>query len=622
MKEKPAEILIAIKPSNQIIKVPVGTTLLSAIEKTDILLSAVCGGRGKCGKCKVKICQTDIPYSSNEQISLTAKEINNNIHLACQVMLDKDLEIEILSDELYEPVNDLDYVTFSENEIDRHLRKIYLELIPPNLDNPLDDVINIEKSIFNSQNLKSLKIPLSLLQNLSTFLRKNDYKITVVLNDSQVLNIESGDTTQRCFGLAFDLGTTTIGGILVDLNTGKDLAFYSITNPQYIYGADVISRINYSINEPVGLSKLQKLVIEAFNKIIEKLTQRADVSYREIYEMSVAGNTIMNHIFLGVNPQYIGEAPYIPTYRKGQTSTADELGMTLLPKAPVMTLPNISGYVGGDITGFILAHNLHKKDKVTLGIDIGTNGEIVLGSQKSLVCCSAAAGPAFEGGHISCGMRATIGAIERVVFDEEAIFCQVIGKVEPKGVCGTGLIDLLAEMLRFGLVSSTGKIYEPDEIKQDWYRSKIMKNENSTGFILVPAQETANKEPIVIKQKDIRELQLAKAAIAAGINILIQELNISEQDIEQVVIAGAFGTYINKYNAQFVGLIPKNISPEKISFVGNAASAGAKKFLLSENARREAQKIVEFTRYIELSMRDDFQKEYTEAMFFDHSPEI
>lgn len=612
MEEK-KEILIAFKPSNKVTKAQAGINLITAAKNVDIILPVVCGRKAKCGKCKIKILQEQIPYTRDEEMMLTSQEISNGIHLACQINVDKDLEVEILSVEYPEKIRLLTYGRQVHYDIDDHLKKRYVELKPPKLDNPLDDLFNLETNLL--QDHKELHLPLSLLQNLSTFLRKNDFKATFVLSNGQIVNIESGDTTPRSFGLAFDIGTTTVAGTLIDLRSGQDLAVRAKTNPQHIYGADVITRLNFSVNEPGGLGKLQNMIIETINEIIEELIAETDVNFREIYEMSLAGNTIMNHIFLGVNPQYIGESPYIPTFREGQTYTAEELGLTLLPKAQVSILPNISGYIGGDITGFILAYDLNKKDKITLSIDIGTNGEIILGSCNRLLCCSAAAGPAFEGGHISCGMGAIPGAIEKIVFDEENIYFQVIGDIAPKGICGTGLIDLVAEMLKFGIIDQNGKICSADEVKFKWYQDRIIENEKGANFIIIPAQQMVNNEPLVITQKDVRQLQLAKAAIYAAIKILMRELSISEKEIEEILIAGAFGSYINKFNAQLIGLIP-NITPEKVHFVGNAASIGAKKFLLSESGREQAKQIINFAQYIELSMREDFQNEFAEAMFF------
>jgi uncharacterized 2Fe-2S/4Fe-4S cluster protein (DUF4445 family) len=287
----------------------------------------------------------------------------------------------------------------------------------------------------------------------------------------------------------------------------------------------------------------------------------------------------------------------------------------MLPRGPVSTLPNISGYVGGDITGFILASNLHKRDKITLGIDIGTNGEIVLGSKERLLCCSTAAGPAFEGGQISCGMRAMEGALDKYFIDEDQIFYHVIGDVEPKGICGTGLIDAIAEMRRVGIIDETGRILAPAEFNGvDWLKNRILANDKNCDFILANEADGA-KQLLKLKQQDVRELQLAKGAVAAGIEILMKELGIKIDDIEEILIAGAFGSYLNKYNALQIGLLP-NIAADKIKFVGNAASMGAKKFLLSKNARKEAEELIKTTQYLELSARLDFQEIFAEKLFF------
>ncbi|MBD3288105.1 DUF4445 domain-containing protein [candidate division KSB1 bacterium] len=610
------KIAVVFKPSEAIASVKKGLSLLDAAEQAGIMLPAVCGGKGKCGKCKVRILNSKVPFSHHEEISLTDKEKAENMHLACQVYVEEGIELEIPDAINDEHVKFLTEEIVNEFEIDDHLKKVYVEIEPADISNPIDDLTQLKSQLFDDPENVSFSISLFMLQNLSTFLRKNNYKITFVLSNNRLINLEPGNTTERIYGLAFDLGTTTIAGTLVDMKTGKNLAISSRTNPQSIHGADVISRVNYSSNEPGGLSKLQKMVVEKINEIIEELTEKANVSFREIYEMTLAGNTIMNHIFLGANPQYIGESPYIPTFLEPQTFTAEELGLTLLPNMPVMILPNISGYVGGDISAFILAAKLHKADKITLGIDIGTNGEIVLGSKNELVCCSSAAGPAFEGGHISCGMRAMTGAIDKIIFDENGIFYNTIGNAEPKGICGTGLIDLLAELIKYEIIDSSGKFKKAVECKGEWYQDRIIENDSGTGFIAVPVSDSAGDEAIIITQKDIRELQLAKAAMSAGIKILLNEMQLTEEHIEEVLIAGAFGSYINKYNAKLIGLIPDNIPVDRINFVGNAASSGAKKYLLSENARQEVREIIHFTKYIELSKREDFQKEFTEAMFF------
>jgi uncharacterized 2Fe-2S/4Fe-4S cluster protein (DUF4445 family) len=606
------EVVVIFQPGGKIIKAAAGTNLMDAAQGAGIVIPAFCGNRGKCGKCKIKILEKRIPHTQQEEITLSPEERSAGVHLACQVLLSENLIVEIISEEKATTTAFLTYDIADTFEIDHHIKKYYVDLPVPDIDSLIDDSLNIAQQI----NVPGLCIPLPVLQSISAFMRKNNFKITVTIAGDQLINLENGDTSQRLLGVAIDLGTTTIVGSLVDMQSGTILAVAAKTNPQASHGADVISRVNYSISEPGGLGKLQTLAINAINEIIEDLCEKSGAKFREIYELSLAGNTIMNHLLLGVNPQYIAEAPYIPAYRKSQQFMAEELGIAMLPRGPVSTLPNISGYVGGDITGFILACDLHKRDKITLGIDIGTNGEIVLGSKDKLLCCSTAAGPAFEGGQISCGMRAMEGAIDKFFIDDDQLYFHVIGDADPKGVCGTGLIDIVAEMVRMNIIDVTGRIASPESFAgPEWLKRRIVENNKNYDFMIVSEDDMGCKMPHRLKQQDIREMQLAKGAIAAGIEILAKELGITVDQIEEVLIAGAFGSYLNKYNAQRIGLIP-NIAPEKISFVGNAASLGAKKFLLSKNVRQEAEKIIDTTRYIELSMRLDFQEIFAEKMFF------
>jgi len=608
-------VIIIFQPGEKIVKVPKGTSLIEAAKKAGFTIPNLCSRRGICGKCKVRLLQKQLPFNHQEELTLSPEERSLGIHLACQIDVQEDLMVEVVAEEKVATTSFLTYDIAESYEIDEHIKKYYLELRQPDIETMVDDSRNIEGSIFGQPS--DLFIPLPFLQNLSTFLRKNDFKVTITVENNHVINLEAGDTSHRLLGVAVDLGTTTIVGSLVDMQTGEILAVQAKTNPQSGYGADVIARVNYSVSEPGGLNKLQSLVIEAINEIIEQLCEATNAKFREIYEMSLAGNTIMNHLFLGVNPQYIAEAPYVPAYRKSKKYLAEELGLTILPRGPICTLPNISGYVGGDITGFILACDLHEQEKITLGIDIGTNGEIVLGSRERLLCCATAAGPAFEGGQISSGMRAMEGALDKYFIDEDQIFYHVIGDAEPRGICGTGLIDCVAEMVRVGIVDQTGRIVAPEVFDgPDWLKQRIISNNNKNyDFILVREGELGAKKRVILKQQDIRELQLAKGAVAAGIMILAKELGIETNAIEEILIAGAFGSYLNKYNAQKIGLIP-NIPPEKIRFVGNAASMGAKKFLLSRKARETAEQIVEHTEYIELSMRMDFQEIFADMMFF------
>ncbi len=608
------EIVVIFQPDNKPVKVEPGTNLLVAAEKAGILLSNPCGNIGKCGKCKVKITNQKLSYTAQEDYWLSPEEKKNGVHLACQVSVNSPLVVEIISQEKPSETKILTYDLEQKLEIDHHLEKIFVEFQTPDLENQIDDFENLEKNIFHGKD--HISLPLSVFQNLPTFLRKNNFRGTVVLEQQNILALESSDTSQRLFGIAVDLGTTTIVGSIINMLTGEVLAIAARTNPQSRYGADVISRVKYATSEPGGLDKLQNIVIEAINEIIDELCEKSSVNSREIYELSLAGNTIMNHLFLGVPPKYIAEAPYIPAFRKSQKFRANELGITIQPRGSVVTLPNISGYVGGDIVGFILASSIHKAEKLTLGIDIGTNGEIVLGNKNRLLSCSAAAGPAFEGGQISCGMRATDGAIDKFAIGNEQFFYHVIGDIDPKGICGTALVDIIAELLRQGVINNTGRIVSGEEADlPEWIEKRIVKEENKTSFVI--ANENGSEgTPIELTQQDIRELQLGKGAIAAGIEILCKELGISPSDIEEILIAGAFGSYLNRANARAIGLIP-NVPLERVKFVGNAASLGAKKFLLSQREREEAENIIQQTEYIELSSRLDFQQVFADKMFFE-----
>jgi uncharacterized 2Fe-2S/4Fe-4S cluster protein (DUF4445 family) len=606
-------IAVTFQPKRKKVMVPAGTNLIEAAHQAGITIPTFCGNRGKCGKCRVKILQPDVGFSTQEQIMLSPEERSLGIHLACQIEINQDLTVEIIREEKISTTPFLTYDLAEALEVDHHLRKYFVELSRPDLGDLIDDVANIGRHLPATD--RPIFVPLPILENLPVFLRKNDFRMTVAIANGTVLSLETGNTSARLFGVAIDLGTTTIVGSLIDMSTGAVLGVAARTNPQVIHGADVISRVNFCVAEPGGQRKLQSLAIQAINEIIEELCEQTGTKFREIYELSLAGNTIMNHLFLGVNPQYIAEAPYVPAYRSSQHFAAEELGLAMLPRGTVSVLPNISGYVGGDITGFILACNLHRRDQITLGIDIGTNGEIVLGSKEKLICCSTAAGPAFEGGQISCGMRAMQGAIDKYVIDENGIFYHVIGNVEPRGICGTGLIDVAAELRTAGIIDESGRIIAPEQFRgPDWLKKRILSNDKSYDFSLANGEDGV-RQMVKIKQQDIRELQLAKGAVAGGIEILMKELGITVDQIEQVLIAGAFGSYLNKYNALKIGLLPA-IPAEKIHFVGNAASLGAKKFLLSRHARAEAETIINTTNYIELAARQDFQEIFVDKMFF------
>lgn len=433
----------------------------------------------------------------------------------------------------------------------------------------------------------------------------------------ELTSLGEEETDRGNYGLAFDLGTTTLVGTILHTVSGRDLAISSRMNPQAIYGDDVISRISFVKNSPEGLEELHRQVVGVVNEMIDELAERAKVKRGDIHRMTVTGNSTMQHIFLKVSPESLGSLPFSLVVEEGVEIKAGELGVRINPEGVVFVFPNIAGFVGGDTVSVILATGLSQSEEIKLMVDIGTNGEVVLGNRKRLLAASTAAGPAFEGARISQGMRASPGAIEKVVINGE-VEVNVIGDVPPSGICGTGLIDAVAEMLKVGIVDKSGKIISCSALKgkiSDSLLRRVIKEGTNSKFLLVEGNLTRNKHPIFITQKDVRELQLAKGAIAAGVKILKKELGIEDKDISQILLAGAFGNFIRRRQAKRIGLIP-DLPSERIRFIGNAASSGAKLALLSKELKKEAGTISRETEYIELSSRLDFQEEFAQAMAF------
>lgn len=411
-----------------------------------------------------------------------------------------------------------------------------------------------------------------------------------------------------------DVGTSTIVGYLIDLNSGKLMSTSAAVNPQISHGEDIIRRITYCMENQNGLDKLNELVIAALNDIIDKACSNANVKPEEIYELTIVGNTAMHHFFLKLDSKFLGLSPFTPVVKKGVDIKARELGLKVKPGTNVHVLPVIGGFVGADTVGVILSTNLYNEPELTLAIDIGTNGEIVLGNKEHIEVCSCAAGPAFEGGHLKHGMRGTEGAVEKVTIEPDTldVMYETIGDVPARGVCGSGVVDAVAELFKAGVVLRTGQI-------SDVKNPRIRKSDNGLEFVLAWSDETEeNVGDIVITQKDIREIQLAKAALYAGASILMKRRGILERDIDRVYLAGAFGSYVDKWSAKIIGLYP-DIPLDRVKSVGNAAGAGARQVLISSERRRDAEIIAKNAHYLELTVVSEFQNEFLSAMYFPHS---
>ncbi len=604
---------IKFQPYDKTFEIEEGRDILSFAIENGINIPSICNGEKLCGKCIIKILEGNVPPTHIETKFFSDIEIKDGLRLACKTKVRDNISVLVLNEEEVESIKilttGLETPVTPKNEI----TKIQIKFNKPSLDNLKPYSECLLQSLPEEYN--NLSISFDLLKDMSSILDKDNENYFLVIKDGEILNIETQE--QKNYGLAFDIGTTTIVGLLVDLDTGKTVKVASRTNPQVVAGADVITRINYSINENDGLTKLQKLVISAINEIINELCINMNYDSNDIYSIALAGNAVMNHLLLGINPKSMAFAPYVPVYHFISDIKAKNLSLNINPSASVYILPNISGFVGGDIVALILAHKLLETEKITLGIDIGTNGEIVVGSKKRLLCCATAAGPAFEGGHITFGMRAANGAIDSVSIEGDKILYHVIGNVNPKGICGTGLIDLIAALLEIGIIDETGRIVSPDEIDSVAlpFKNRIRENGSQYEFVLVFKEEIKNGNDIVLKQQDVRELQLAKGAISAGYSVLLSELGLEEKDIDEVLIAGAFGSYIKKESAMRIGLLPK-ISLDKVKSIGNSSSIGAKQYLVSDTKRKESIEIVKNTEYIELCLRPDFQEKFMDSMIF------
>jgi len=576
-----------------------------------------CGGEGTCGKCRVDVRDNAPEPTEAECKHLKPKELAQGLRLACQLVVDRDMVVFVSEDSrFFEQV----VLTEGKGREVAHapsVTKRYVEMSEPTVHDLRSDVDRLKASLSADG---EVRISIALVRQVPRILRAGDFKVTAVLHGGEVIALEKGDTSKNIWGVAFDIGTTTIVGNLVNLATGARAGVASRTNPQVRFGDDVVSRIRYTEEHPHGLEELSKCVLNCLNDIIVELAGEVHIDQDDIYEVTAVGNTTMSHLLLGIDPHPIAHAPYVAVFREAIDVNAHAAGVDVNADANLHVLPNIAGFVGSDTVGVVLASGLMHSEEVRLAIDIGTNGEVVIGNRDRLLACSCAAGPAFEGARIRYGMRAADGAISKVVFNDE-VSVEVIGGGRARGICGSGLLDAVAEMLRAGIVDSTGRFVDPSSMPpsvSDGLRKAVVSVDGQPAFVLVDAEESRTGEAIVITQRDVRELQLAKGAIWAGIHVLGLEFGIAPTKVAQVLLAGGFGNFIRRSNAKRIGLLP-DVPTSRIEFIGNAAAVGARMALMSEAAREEAKRISEKVEYVELANSPDFQTLFMEAMMF---PEV
>lgn len=594
------------------IKVDKGTNLLEAAARAGSAVEGNCGGKGSCGKCKVRLAKkSSAAPTAAEKKFLSAAELEEGWILACQRTAEADIvvEVPVQSDAFRRKIS----LSEAERTIkpEPSVKKITLTLERPTVKDQTPDLERLLEALPGEE----IEVSHRLLPGLPQTLRRERFTVTAVLASNRLIAVEPGRRAERLYGVAFDIGTTTIMGSLHDLNSGEALALGAATNPQNVYGADVISRITYASSGKKELERLQQKVIEALNRIIKDLVRAAGIEPEEIYEATAVGNTTMSHLFLGIDPTYLAPAPFIPAYRRPVALEAAEIGLSINPGGQIVVLPNIAGYVGSDTVGVILATALEQRRDCCAVIDIGTNGELALAAGGRILSCSTAAGPAFEGAQIKQGMRAADGAIEAVRIDDHGeILLDVIGGAEPQGICGSGLIDAAAALLKAGVIEPSGRMANPEttgaHLPQQ-LKSRLRPGKGGFEFVLAGKE---GKE-ILLTQPDLRELQLAKGAIYAGLQILLHEAGLTEGDLDEVLLAGAFGNYIRKESARAIGLLP-GIPLEKITPVGNAAGQGARMALISRTERERAFALPGLIEHVELSARPDFQDAFIKALSF------
>jgi len=600
---KAEKLKVTFLPKEVTTRVPPGTTVFHAAAWTGQPIESTCGGRGTCGKCRVQVLEGDGVVTPADLEHLTRDEIAAGWRLSCQAEVRSEMVVQV--PRLLSTPKTAMFGVGRQVLLDPNVHKVHLRLQEPDLHDQRSDYERL-KGALKAEGF-AMSADLAVLRALPGALRQADFDVTAVLCGESLLAVEPGDTTGACHGIAFDLGTTTIVGTLLDLGTGEARAVASTLNAQAIHGGDVLSRISYTMGRKDGLAELQRLAAFTLTSLVEKLTADAAVPQEGIYEITVAGNVTMMHLLLGIDPEPISVTPFAPTVVHGMTVRASEIGVGIHPNGRAYLFPAIGAYVGGDIVAGLLATAVPRGDRLRLFVDVGTNGEIALGSEQRSLATAAPAGPAFEGAEISCGMRATTGAIEGVTISEDAVSLQTIDDAPPVGLCGSGLIDAVAQLYRRGLMDSTGRMRSAEEAGDRVPRSlaaRLVTVDGVRAFVLATTEETGGK-PILFSQKDVRQLQFAKGSIASGIKVLMKVMGVTPADIHEVMLAGAFGSYIHPEAARIIGLVPPVTLP-RIRAVGNAAGEGAKIALLSYREREAAEAMPARVEYIELSGREDF----------------
>jgi uncharacterized 2Fe-2S/4Fe-4S cluster protein (DUF4445 family) len=620
---------VTLRPSNVVVGIERGALLQDAIAAAGVRLSLPCGGQGRCGRCLVQVQEGLVRARATSR--LTPEEIAQGYTLACQAILEGDVTVFVppQAQTLAPPPaasateKGAQMLAPCDHRRAPWVAKYHLQIDPPSLEDNTTDWDRLARELARQHDLRGLTVGMAVLKTLAATLRSADWNITAVVergtwNDPdtvpRLVDLRPGDATAQTLGLAIDIGTTSVVVYLADLVTGQTVDHNSAYNEQISCGEDVISRIIYA-KRPGGLERLTQLVVGTINRLIDEILERNGLRAEDLVLATVAGNTTMIHLFLGLDPQYIRLEPYIPTINHPLPQRAGSLGLHLHPEATVDCLPGVGAYVGADITAGVLRTRMAEEEPVTLFIDVGTNGEIVLGNQEWLISCACSAGPAFEGAGVVSGMRATAGAIEEVFIDRATAepTYRTIGDQPPRGICGSGMISLLGEMFITGVIDKSGRINQQRQMQ------RIRAREHGPEYVVAWARETAERQnDIVLTEADIQNLIRAKGAIYAGFNVLATSVGLTMADIERFFIGGAFGQYIDIEKAIQIGLLP-DIPWDRFTYLGNTSVQGAYQSLLCRDHRARVAEIASKMTYLELSADNSFMDSFTSALFLPHT---
>ncbi len=599
-------------PDGAEVRVPTGTPVFDAASWNGIAIDSTCGGHGTCKKCRVRVVSGEVPVGPLDPRAFTTDELREGWRLACRASARGDLVVEV------PPLQTRPKAALAG--VGRHVilrpsvQKRHLVLEEPTMEDQRSDLQRVLDALDDLEP----QVSIDMLRSLGSVLRASHWDVTAVVCDQELIDLEPGDTTTRRFAIAFDLGTTTVVATLLDLESGQPVAVRSMLNRQQPFGADVITRISATMMDPEALGTLGERAHETLRELVAEVCAEGGVESREVYEITVCGNVTMMHLALGIDPEPLSMAPFVvSTHSFPDDVRARDFGLSVHPRAPAFVFPSLGAYVGGDIVAGMLATGLTRDRRVRLFIDVGTNSEIALGSHDRVLATAAPAGPAFEAAQIRCGMRAAPGAIEGVKIRDGEVSLDVIGDVPTGGMCGSGLVDTVAELVQCGLLDHSGRFIPDDEAAASHpeLSSRLTKIGQERVFVLDWRGGSDPEGAVFLSQRDVRELQFAKASIATGWSILMGQLGVGPEDVSQVLLAGSFGAYLTPLSAVRIGLVPKIALPRIVS-AGNVAGEGAKIAALSIRERAEAYSILREVEYVELSGRSDFNDMFVDQLAF------